>query len=89
MDGGSIVVYVKDDFGYYNSVPSSYHLISGYGFRFLDGIGLLGFEASQTPTVDYDVRVVSMSQAAFESIENTEILTDYNKLINRLNESVK
>ncbi len=82
MDKGVAMVYVQDEFGYWNPCPSSWHPISGYSYTSLAG-GSVGLDVTVAPTIDYKIRVVTMHEKTAASIANIETLT-YDQLMNVL-----
>jgi hypothetical protein len=85
MDKGIALVYVQDEYGYWNPCPSSWHPISGYSYVYdATAGGVVGLDVSTTPTLDYQVRVVTMHEKTASSISNIETLR-YDELMNKLN----
>jgi len=86
MEDGVVLVYILDDFGYWNHVPSQWTPIVGFSFVWHESVGgRLGLDHDPTLTInDYTVRVVTMFQKAYEEIPADEILQDYEGLVNFL-----
>jgi hypothetical protein len=84
MDKGIALVYVQDEFGYWNPCPSSWHAINGYTYVYTAAAGgIVGLDVTTAPTVDYQVRVVTMNEKAASSISNIETLR-YDQLMTEL-----
>ncbi len=78
MEEGAVIVYVQDGFGYWNSVPSAYHPISGYGYLFdaESNTGRIGFEVLTTITTDQVVKVITMDNRSYQALEEMDLLDD-------------
>lgn len=78
FENGIITVMVEDDFGYYNSVPSDYHPITGYGYAFdtATNIGVIGFESQAAVTEDRNVKVAVMTMRAYQELVEQGIEND-------------
>lgn len=76
MNEGAVIVYVQDDFGYWNSVPSAFHPISGYGYSFDTGsnTGVIGFEVLATITTDVNVKVITMDNRSYQTLQEMDVL---------------
>lgn len=75
MDKGVAMVYVQDEYGYWNPCPSSWHPISGYTFTYdATAGGVVGLDVTTAPTIDYQVRVVTMQEKTVSTISNIETL---------------
>ena len=84
MDKGVAMVYVQDEYGYWNPCPSSWHPIAGYTYAFTAaGGGVVGLDVTTAPTMDYQVRVVTMHEKTAATIANIETLR-YDQLMNEL-----
>ncbi len=84
MDKGIALVYVQDEFGYWNPCPSSWHAINGYTYVYTAAAGgIVGLDVTTAPTIDYQVRVVTMNEKAASSISNIETLR-YDELMSEL-----
>ena len=84
MDKGIAMVYVQDEFLYWNPCPSSWHPISGYSYIYNAASGgKVGLDVSTAPTIDYQVRVVTMHEKTAASIPNIETLR-YDQLMTEL-----
>ena len=84
MDKGIAMVYVQDEYGYWNPCPSSWHPIAGYTYSYTAAAdGIVGLDVSTAPTMDYQVRVVTMHEKTASSIANIETLR-YDQLMNEL-----
>jgi hypothetical protein len=84
MDKGIAMVYVQDEYGYWNPCPSSWHPIAGYTYSYVDATGgTVGLDVTTAPTMDYQVRVVTMHEKTASSIANIETLR-YDQLMNEL-----
>lgn len=87
MNGGIALVYVQDEYGYWNPCPSTgwWHPISDFTYNYdtANG-GSIGLRAYTAPTMDYQIRVVTMHEKTAASISNIENLR-YDQLLNQLN----
>ena len=84
MDKGVAMVYVQDEYGYWNPCPSSWHPIAGYTYSYTAATGgVVGLDVSTAQTMDYQVRVVTMHEKTASSIANIETLR-YDQLMNEL-----
>ncbi|MDP4629663.1 MAG: hypothetical protein NWQ44_05035 [Flavobacteriales bacterium] len=84
MDKGIAMVYVQDEYGYWNPCPSSWHPIAGYTYVYTAASGgVVGLDVSTAPTMDYQVRVVTMNEKTASSIPNIETLR-YDQLMSEL-----
>jgi hypothetical protein len=84
MDKGVAMVYVQDEFGYWNPCPSSWHPIDGYTYSYTAAAGgSVGLDVTVAPTIDYKIRVVTMHEKTASSIANIETLR-YDQLMNEL-----
>lgn len=86
LNDGVVLVYVLDNFGYWNNVPSQFSPITGFSFTWNeDDGGLLGLDHDPDATIsDYDVRVVTMFQRSYEDLPSDEIVKDYEELMDFL-----
>lgn len=81
-EAGSVVVYVQDEFGYWNSVPSQFHPISGYGYAWsVDNGGVVGFESDGTVTTDFTARVITMDDRDFQILQENGKINNYNDVM--------
>ncbi len=84
MDKGIALVYVQDEYGYWNPCPSSWHPIAGYTYTYdATAGGIVGLDVTTAPTMDYQVRVVTMHEKTATTIVNIETLR-YDQLMNEL-----
>ncbi len=69
-ENGVVILNVADDFGYWNSVPSDFHPISGYGYAWNpeDNVGIIGFESDGTVTTDQIIKVTTMTMRAYQEL---------------------
>ena len=85
MDKGIAMVYVQDEYGYWNPCPSSWHPIVGYTYTYDATVGgVVGLNVTTAPTIDYQIRVVTMHEKTAASISGIETLR-YDQLMNALN----
>lgn len=83
-DNGMAMCYVEDSFGYWNTVPSQWHEITGFSY-FFDGTGgACGFDAVNGITADYNVRIVTMSMSSYQEMEEAGILGDFEAVMDYL-----
>lgn len=86
-EAGSVVVYVQDEFGYWNSVPSQFHPISGYGYSWTAANGgIVGFESDGTVTTDFTARVVTMDDRDFQVLQENGKINNLNDVIEYFNQ---
>ena len=86
MNEGIVLVYVMDEFGYWNNVPSAFTPIIGYSYVWTEeNGGRLGIDHDPdvTPT-DYTVRVVTMFQRTHQELPDEDIVEDYESLLEHL-----
>lgn len=78
MEEGAVIVYVQDGFGYWNSVPSAFHPISGYGYFYdsSSNTGRIGFEVLSTITTDQIAKVITMDNRSYQALEEMDLLDD-------------
>jgi hypothetical protein len=81
IDKGIVLVYVQDEFGYWNPCPSIWHSINGFSYN----LEIIGLDATAAPTIDYNIRVVTMNERAALEIGDPSKYT-YQELINKLSE---
>jgi hypothetical protein len=81
IDKGIVLVYVQDEFGYWNPCPSVWHSINGFSYN----LEIIGLDATTAPTVDYNVRVVTMNEKAAAEVGDPSKYT-YNELISKLSQ---
>ena len=80
---GVVLVYVQDEYGYWNQMPSAWTPITGWAYFWTaDTGGIVGLDHDPATTVDltYPVRVVTMGQRDYEVLTD-DILADCDKLI--------
>ncbi len=90
--GGIAIAYIKDEYGYWNSIPSQWHVITGFGFSFIDtdddGIsdsGVVGFDAENgAPSIDHVARIITMTSRDYEVLSSTGQINNYNEVITYL-----
>lgn len=83
---GVVLVYVQDDYGYWNQIPSAWTPITGWAYFWTaDTGGIVGLDhdPASTITMDYPVRVVTLGQRDFELLTD-DVLADCDKLIETL-----
>lgn len=85
-ESGVVLVYVYDEFEYWNHIPSQWTPIVGFSYVWIaDAGGFLGLDHDPSVTPgDYTVRVVTMFQRTYEEIADTDIPADYDRLMNYL-----
>ena len=83
-DNGMAMCYVEDGFGYWNTVPSQWHEITGFSYFYDAGAGVCGFDAVDGITADYNVRIVTMSMNAYQEMEEAGILNDFEAVMDYL-----
>lgn len=89
-NNGIAVCYVQDSFQYWNTVPSQWHPITGFGFSYIDMgdgtfIGIVGFDAANgVPTSDVNVRIVTMKRTQYEELSEEGLIADYNAVVSYL-----
>jgi hypothetical protein len=84
MDKGIAMVYVQDEYGYWNPCPSTWHVVNGYTYVYdATNGGIVGLDVTTAPTVDYQIRVVTMHEKTAASISNIENLR-YDELMSEL-----
>jgi hypothetical protein len=90
QDNGMALCYVNDEFGYWNTIPSQWHLITGFASFYGDVAGVVGgycgfdCDPAAIPTVDVNVRIVTMKRADYEQMSADGIIADYSKVVNYL-----
>lgn len=86
FESGVVLVYIFDEFGYWNQIPSQWHPIIGFSYVWTaDTQGILGLDHDPDvmPT-DYSVRVVTMFQRTYDALPDGDIVNDYDRLVNYL-----
>ena len=91
---GVAIAYIQDDFGYWNAIPSQWHVITGFGYTFADGdgdgtadTGIIGFDAvNGAPTADVIARVVTMTSRDHQVLSSNGSLNNYNAVMSYLQE---
>ena len=86
---GMAIPYIQDDFGYWNAIPSQWHVITGFGYSFVDAdgdgtseTGIVGFDAvNGPPTVDVIARVVTMTSRDYEVLNANGQIKNYNEVM--------
>jgi len=89
---GMAIAYIQDDFGYWNAIPSQWHVITGFGFSFVDSdgdgagdTGIVGFDAvNGAPTADVNARVVTMTSRDYEVLNSNGQIKNYNEVMTYL-----
>lgn len=81
IDKGIVLVYVQDEFGYWNQCPSIWHSINGFSYN----QEVIGLDATATPTIDYNIRVVTMNERALSEVGDPSKYT-YHELMKKLSE---
>ena len=81
IDKGIVLVYVQDEFGYWNQCPSIWHSINGFSYN----LEIIGLDATAAPTIDYNIRVVTMNERALLEVGDPSKYT-YQELMNKLSE---
>ena len=89
---GMAIPYIQDDFGYWNAVPSQWHVITGFGYSFVDTdgdgtseTGIVGFDAiNGAPTADVNARVVTMTARDYEVLNSNGQINNYNEVMTYL-----
>jgi hypothetical protein len=75
---GMVMVYIQDDFGYWNQIPSAWTDFVGFAFFWTsaDG-GLVGLDYDPTMSVDvdYNVRVVTMELRDYELLDEEDLVS--------------
>ncbi|MFN4886349.1 MAG: hypothetical protein ACK5HD_09060, partial [Bacteroidota bacterium] len=79
IDKGIVLVYVQDEFGYWNQCPSIWHSINGFSYN----LEIIGLDATAAPTIDYNIRVVTMNERALLEVGDPSKYT-YQELMNKL-----
>ncbi|MFM7770418.1 MAG: hypothetical protein ACKO8Q_07660, partial [Bacteroidota bacterium] len=79
IDKEIVLVYVQDEFGHWNPCPSIWNDINGFSYN----LEIIGLDATSAPTIDYNVRVVTMNEKALNIIGDPTKLT-YDELIQKL-----
>ena len=75
---GMVMVYIQDEFGYWNQIPSAWTDFAGFAFFWTaDTGGIVGLDYDPTLTVDTDfnVRVVTMELRDYELLDEEDLLT--------------
>lgn len=84
MDKGIALVYVQDEYGYWNPCPSSWHPFNGFTYVYTAASGgTVGLDVTTAPTIDYQIRVVTMHEKTASAISNIETLR-YDQLMTEL-----
>jgi len=94
-DSGIAIAYIQDDFGYWNSIPSQWHEITGFAYTFTDAdgdgtadTGVVGFDAvNDTPTADVIARVITMTTRDYQVLSSNGSLNNYNAVMSYLKEN--
>jgi hypothetical protein len=89
---GVAIAYIQDDFGYWNAIPSQWHVITGFGYTFADSdgdgtadTGVVGFDAvNGAPTVDQNARVITMTSRDYEVLNSNGQIKNYNEVMTYL-----
>ncbi|MBM3448154.1 MAG: hypothetical protein FJX90_03490 [Bacteroidetes bacterium] len=79
IDKGIVLVYVQDEFGYWNPCPSVWHSINGFSYS----SEIIGLDATTAPTIGHNVRVVTMNERALLEVGDPSKYT-YQELMNKL-----
>ena len=75
---GMVMVYIQDDFGYWNQIPSAWTDFVGFAFFWTaDAGGIVGLDYDPTLTVemDFNVRVVTMELRDYELLDEEDLVT--------------
>lgn len=75
---GMVMVYIKDDYGYWNQIPSAWTDFVGFAFNWTaanGGLVGLDYDPTLTVTADYDVRVVTMELRDFELLDAEDLVS--------------
>ena len=75
---GMVLVYIQDEFGYWNQIPSAWTDFVGFAFFWTaDTGGIVGLDYDPTLTVssDYAVRVVTMELRDYELLDEEDLVT--------------
>ena len=89
---GVAIAYIQDDFGYWNAIPSQWHVITGFGYTFADSdgdgtadTGVVGFDAvNGAPTADQNARVITMTSRDYEVLNSNGQIKNYNEVMTYL-----
>lgn len=77
-NNGMVMVYIQDDFGYWNQIPSAWTDFTGFAFYWTaDAGGIVGLDYDPTLTVDVDhnVRVVTMELRDYELLDEEDLVS--------------
>lgn len=80
---GVVLVYVEDEFSFWNQIPSAWTPIVGFSYTWAsDSGGILGLDHDPGVAIDSDwnIRVVTMHARAYDQIDE-EIIADYDRLV--------
>ena len=91
---GMAIAYIQDEFGYWNGIPSQWHVITGFGYTFLDSdgdgvsdTGIIGFDAvNGAPAADVTARVVTMTSRDYQVLSSNGSLNNNNAVMSYLQE---
>ncbi len=89
---GVAIAYIMDDYSFWNSIPSQWHDITGFSYKFDDSdgdgtadTGLVGFDAlNNQPTTDITARVVTMTSRDYEVLSNNGLINNYHEVMTYL-----
>lgn len=86
FDNGICLAYIKDAFEYWNGIPSQWHEITGFTYVYneANSTGVVGFDAVNGITTDYEARIVTMTARQYLEVQELEIEADYLKVKNYL-----
>ena len=75
---GMVMVYIKDDYNYWNQIPSAWTDFTGFAFYWTaaaGGIVGLDYDPALTVSADYDVRVVTMELRDYELLDEEDLVS--------------
>jgi hypothetical protein len=89
---GMAIAYIQDDYGYWNAIPSQWHVVTGFGYSFVDSdgdgagdTGIVGFDATGTaPAADLNARVITMTSRDYEVLNSNGQIKNYNEVMTYL-----